>query len=1288
MTWGNAVEEKTGDEAFGKALRRIRNERGVSLAELARLTKYSKGHLSNVEHGRKRAHLAMAVALDVALDAGGELRTLCETPAALPGQRATPCPYRGLAHFGVGDTRWFFGRTAATTDLVDRVASAVRGGGPVVVFGASGSGKSSLLRAGLLPAVARGELPAPPGNPRVSPGASDGRWRCVVVTPTARPVDALVRALTEPLGTTDVRALAERVRAGSVPPGTEHVLLVVDQLEEVFTLCEDETERAAYLDVLCALPLAVLAVRADFFDRCLTHPGLVRALQRRPLALGAMSRGELAETVERPAALAGTELEPGLLAVLLHDLDPGGHGYDPGALPLLSHALLATWQQRTGRRLTVEGYRRTGGIRGAVATTAERTYLDLRPEDRAAARELILRMVQVGEEGGDSRRCVERSALGQEAGPALEAFTRARLLTVDSARVEITHEALLRAWPRLAGWIDADRAGLRTRQRLTEAAEDWERHGRRSELLWQGAVLSVAAQWAADHPGRADEREQAFLAASDREARRGLRRLRRALAALIGLVVVVVLVAVVAVDQRAVAVREGKAADRGQQAARAVALAEGAGALRSADPALAATLAVAAYREDPGAPQARDAVSGNSGLPYPVPLRGNGDKVSAIAFGAGGTVALGTREGLVRVWRQPLTRTRARVEAQLRFRPPRVVYGMAFAGAGEADGGRALVIADSREIRVWRTHGSLRPTPGPLLWAVGGGRDVRVSRDGRTVAVACADGVLRRWDLSDPVRPVPLPGLDAGRKNLVSVSVSREGSLIATGDGADEAGAAVVWARRADGRYAHADTVLFPGRRVTEAALAPDGRRLAIGLDDGSLWMCALDRRGVCRTRAEGEHAGNFAAGMAYSPDGSLLAEAASGGALLLRDPLTGTVLLTLEHPTPLQSLAWAPDGATLFTGADAGGTAHAWRFPLPVLLGHTGAVTDVATHDGRGFAATASTDGTARLWDVSVPERPKQVGRLEHAGGVSAVVFDPAGRRLATGTADGQVRLWDVTRPARPRLLDRVEGHDEDVTALAFAPHGTRLASASYDDHTFLWDVRPDATLLRRADLTTPSTAGVSDVAFGLGGRLVATAESDGKVRVWDGDGHPTRRDGHPTRRLPMREVPLHELPAHEGIATTVAFAGPRSGLLASGGQDGAVQLWRVDPRRALREPRKLPEPPRRHTRYVTRVTFAADGRTLLSAAEDGTAALWNVIDPYRPVVRVTLRAPGESFTGAAPTEGGRRVLTASGSVVRLWSADATAAAARTCATSGAPLTREGWRRRLPDFDYRKPCD
>ncbi|MDQ6746572.1 MAG: hypothetical protein M3010_00485, partial [Candidatus Dormibacteraeota bacterium] len=288
------------------------------------------------------------------------------------------------------------------------------------------------------------------------------------------------------------------------------VVLIVDQFEETFTECQQEAERQAFITALgtaahSAIALVVLGVRADFYGHCLAYPALLTALQD-PVALGPMSSDQLRAVVTLPAQTEGLDLEPGLVELLLLDLGvaeddaAGAAGYDPGALPLLAHALRASWQQREGQMLTVAGYRRTGGIRQALATTAERAYTRLTPAQQQIARRVLLRLVNVSDQGdsGDTRRRLTRARLvealrlpgsTQAVDTVLEVFGRARLLTFDTASVEITHEALLRAWPRLRQWIDTDRAGNLIRQEVEQAAAVWDRDRRDTAGLYRGSRL-------------------------------------------------------------------------------------------------------------------------------------------------------------------------------------------------------------------------------------------------------------------------------------------------------------------------------------------------------------------------------------------------------------------------------------------------------------------------------------------------------------------------------------------------------------------------------------------------------------------------------------------------------------------------------------------------------------------------------------------------------------------------------------------------------------------------------
>ncbi|CAM5443237.1 hypothetical protein SVIOM74S_02128 [Streptomyces violarus] len=363
-----------GDVTFGTELRRLRQRQGLTLAALAERVKTSKGYLSRLERGLQQPSEAFARACDQALGAGGALLALAVGPGS--GQ----CPYPGLTSFGTEDARWFFGRERAVADLLGLLADPRSAGHPAVVIGPSGIGKSSLLRAGLAAAVARGALPErQPGTPTV-----------LYMTPTALPLGEL-------------RSQEERLPLGS------YALLIVDQFEELFALCLDEAERVRFIGELCArasdgLPVAI-GLRADFYGHCLPHPPLLAALRARALPLGPMRPEDLREAIIEPAAAAGLTLEPGLMEVLLRDLGAvGGTGTcEAGALPLLSHALRVTWQQRVEDTLTVAGYERTGGVHGAVATTAERVYGQQPPNQQGIVRRMLLNLVQVGD-GTDTTR--------------------------------------------------------------------------------------------------------------------------------------------------------------------------------------------------------------------------------------------------------------------------------------------------------------------------------------------------------------------------------------------------------------------------------------------------------------------------------------------------------------------------------------------------------------------------------------------------------------------------------------------------------------------------------------------------------------------------------------------------------------------------------------------------------------------------------------------------------------------------------------------------------------------
>ncbi|MGH3830335.1 MAG: caspase, EACC1-associated type [Pseudonocardiaceae bacterium] len=545
----------------------------------------------------------------------GEL-ALVPNPAYQPPVRRTPrltastpdevCPYRGLAAYDVADAQYFFGRKALTEQLVARLAEQLPRAGTLVVVGPSGSGKSSLLRAGLIPALDAG-LPHIPGS-RV--------WPRVLLTPGAHPIATLASRLAPMAGDTagtlrarlaadpaQLSAVAQRVvsrHARGADAAGRRLVLVVDQFEELFTTCEDPVERRAFLDALSSAAaasdaLVVLGLRADFYPQCAAEPQLVEALQHSQLIVTPMSSEELCAAIEGPAARAGLTLEPGLATLMLRDLRTNDGEHTSG-LPLLSHALLATWQQRDGDLLTVAGYAATGGIWEAVTRTAEDRYAGLAATERDTAQLVLLRMVHLGEGGTeDTRRRVRLADLPDTVATdrVLSTFADARLITLGRDTVEITHEALLRAWPRLRRWIDADRAGNLTRQQLEDAAAGWDREGRDPAGLYRGGRLDTARTWAASKPGGdLSTAASAFLAASTHQERRATR-LRRTV------LIVLSVLALVASGAAVTAFRQTAIANSERDIALASQLTREADRLRGTDVSLAAQLDLTAYRIRP-----------------------------------------------------------------------------------------------------------------------------------------------------------------------------------------------------------------------------------------------------------------------------------------------------------------------------------------------------------------------------------------------------------------------------------------------------------------------------------------------------------------------------------------------------------------------------------------------------------------------------------------------------------------------------------------------------------------
>lgn len=529
------------------------------------------------------------------------------------------CPYKGLLTYEAVDADCFVGREDVVVEVLDRLAQQPF----VAIVGASGSGKSSLVRAGLVPLLESrtGGRPVP------------------VLTPGARPVETIDRAL---VGTEDPAAV------------------VVDQFEELLTLCRDPDERRRFSERLVLLAEAqtpvILTVRGDAYDHLAEYPDLAELAGRGTILLRPMTDEELRRVVIDPAERAGYRVEPALTDLILRDI-----GADPGGLPLLSHVLLETWRQRRGPLLTTSAYRAAGEARGAIARTAENVYASFDGTDRTAARILLLRLIAVREGVADAPRPLRTSDLldlpdetqRQRVATVLEHLVRARLVTLaEDGRAAIAHEALIRHWPRLRRWLEEDRESLWIERHLAVAAAGWERLGRPEGELYRGERLVAVQSWSERKRPTLTRSQQDFVEASAEAAaaeadrqRRVTRRLRRLLAAAVAGVVVAGVAGAFALAGRDEARRQAELAQVQRLATEAAAVAGEA-------PARALNLAVEAHRRRPDLVQTRSALlSALLAEPSFLGFLGTEDAVK-VAGNAGGLVAHVTPDGIL-VWDAP-----------------------------------------------------------------------------------------------------------------------------------------------------------------------------------------------------------------------------------------------------------------------------------------------------------------------------------------------------------------------------------------------------------------------------------------------------------------------------------------------------------------------------------------------------------------------------------------------------------------------------------------------------------
>ncbi|MFD2467846.1 nSTAND1 domain-containing NTPase [Amycolatopsis silviterrae] len=1238
---------------FARDLRLLREKAGKPpYRVLSARAHYSEAALSQAAAGRKLPSLDVTLAYVRACggDRGEWERRWREASGALqpsmPPDEAES-PYSGLAPFGVADAARFFGREK----LVEDVLACLSAQRVAVVVGASGTGKTSLLRAGVVP-----KLTGP----------------AVVLTPGAHPLEECHIHLARLAGTpvaaqsTEPRGLHQAVRR-CVAEGSE-LVLVVDQFEEAFTLCADHAERARFIDqLLTAATTAhsgcrvILSVRADFYGDCVEHPALSRALRDGQVTVAPMTADELRVAVVKPAVRAGCVVETALVARIVSDA-----GGQHGVLPLVSHVLMETWRRRRGTTLTLKGYEAAGGIEHAVAHTAEVAFTALSAERRNTAQQVLLRLCTLGEGIEDTKRRARRDELDQLGGdvrPVLEHLAAARLVVLGEDSVEIAHEALIRSWPRLRAWLAEDREGLRVHRDLTDAAAAWRALDKDPGALYRGVRLALARSWAEDRDRALSKPERDFLTASVAENTRAEAAVRRRASQLRGLVALLIVLLLIAAGATWYALRAAQITAAQRNSALAQKVATQAPALRTADPALAGQLAVAAFRFDPTADTRGSLLSTVLG-PRTTVLTGDAAR-RAVAFGQGGRVVASAGDSrTVRLWRLPSPHA-PELAAEITGRSERV-ESLAFS----PDGARLAAAGHDGVLSLWNVENPAAPR---LLAAVQAHREavyhVAFSPDGTALLTASNDGTAALWNVRDPSTPTRVSALTGHHGSVAWAEFAPGGRRAVT---ASDDGTVGLWDVTDLARPAL--TTRFPAHSpmVTSAVFSPDGTLLLTAGFDASARLWDLRAEGEPRLLSRLAQQRDSVQAARFSPDGRTVVTTGWDYTALLWDvsaPAAPTVLDTIAgHTNVVWTADFSPDGRVVATGGNDG-TVRLADVPGRVLGGHTDTVrASVVSADGR-TAATGSRDGTVRLWDVHDPDRPRRLALP--ASAMNQVRSLALNRNvLAAGDTDGLVRLWDVSDPAHARLLPRTIKHPGTARTIGFSPDGALLAVGGDDpEHVIrLWSLRePSAPVL--AGEVTGATDFAPALAFSPRGGLLAAAMSN-TVRLTDVSD-------------PARPRLVATLQGHTDRVLALDFA-PDGRHLVSSGLDRTARIWDVHDPRAPVPVSTLTG----HQGAVPAVAYSPDGSRIATAGYDHTARLWEVRDLRAPTPWATLSGHTDEVHTVAFFPDGRNLLTGGrdGSGL-LWRIDQDDAAAEACALAHPLATAEQLSSYFPDADVSAPC-
>ncbi len=1101
------------------------------------------------------------------------------------------CPYKGLAAFQTTDAPLFFGRRVLVDELVARLMRS-----PVlVVTGPSGSGKSSVIRAGLLAALENAALPG------------SQHWQQILMTPGTNPLLQLERQLRVIYGdsvpdlgiskTTGTELSILEKLAASGPP----IILAIDQFEEFFTLHHEHHDVEAFLAVLSGLTAGidskvrvVLAMRADFYSQAASHPWLADRVNENQVLVGTMRRDELRDAIERPATRVGLRLEDGLADRIIDDA-----GINAGALALIAHALIETWSKRRGSLLTLAGYEVSGGVAGALAQTAEQVYAAIPFHQQQIVRRILLRLVSPSGSSGQSLRRVLRTDVGSTPNDdsVVAALVDARLLTADGEYVEVAHEALITTWPRLGSWVEEARTELFTRDRVAAAAAEWERQDRTPDLLLRGIPLVGAQEWAAK--GEVGEREQAFLNEGKIVQDELQSRVHRSHRRTLSILSILTAFAVLASGLALLGLRNARKNERAASSSRilaeerfAQALASSAEQLATDDPSLAVRLAVEAM------------------------VRTTATTVAA-------------RRSLV-VSRIELSR------ATLRPDGGQILVGESLTVAVSPDGKSVVAGGFSGVLGLWDvdSHARVASFAGPT----GGIQKATFSSTGSFVVGVDDQGDVWRWDIGERDGSVP-QGTVAGIRLIdldtivwgVAISPDESVVIVATEDGrlveVNASGGAPIDLVRDDRDMPSMGPIDF-----VSVAFSTDGQQIIAGSGIGMI--AVLDRGGKLLKGIAEAHGTSDVWEILPTADGLGVYTVGSDGAARYWSTSDWTLVSELvgegaNARTLLSGAALIPNGGIAIGARD--GRLRTWTRPVssattgPAIVSgsrHSEGIDDTASDASGRVIATVGDDQQLRIWRYGTPtpivstmvaansKTPKKLygiaidattGRVAVAGMGTITILEPDGKvvthisagtkrissvawlpdhSLLSGSADGTVARW-----VDGKLVSKAAAHQGAVTDLAVLNDAKQLATTGADKRVRRWNIALEGPSLLTESVGSEMVLDDEGNAVAWWNDQIVSADRSGELRWWNPDGKQARQAKRTT-----------------GDALWDVAVSRDGRYLAIGSANESV--WVYDTERGIDAAPQVLTPFRGG---ALSVVWAFDSQTLAVTDGDGLVSLWD---------------------------------------------------------------------------------